>query len=110
VHRNVTNESLRDLVLNALGELPVSSRRMFGGFGLYLGGVFFGVISDGKLYFRTNETSRADYLKRGMPSLQPRYRPRGPKTVDRNFQVPAEVLGDATLLREWAIRASRSAL
>jgi hypothetical protein len=41
-----------------------------------------------------------------MPTLQPRYRPRGPKTVDRNFQVPPDVIADADLLRHWAIRAS----
>jgi TfoX/Sxy family transcriptional regulator of competence genes len=59
----MSNDELCALVLRDLDEFPVSSRRMFGGFGLYLGGVFFGVISDGKLYFRTDETSRADYFE-----------------------------------------------
>ena len=43
-----------------------------------------------------------------MQALQPRYRPRGPKTVDRNFEVPADVLADEDALREWALRAARA--
>ncbi len=57
-------------------------------------------------YFRTDDESRAAYTARGMPALQPKYRPRGPKTVDRHFQVPPDILADASLLREWALRAA----
>jgi TfoX/Sxy family transcriptional regulator of competence genes len=82
---------------------------MFGGKGLYFDGTFFGVIFDGVLYFRTDDESRADYTSRGMPALQPpAHRPRGSKTVDRNFQVPPEVLADASLLREWAVRSAQA--
>jgi DNA transformation protein len=102
----MTDEELRDLVLRALDGLPVTSRSMFGGYGLYLGGAFFAVISEGTLYFRTDDESRADYVSRGMTALQPRYRPRGPKTVDRNFRVPPDVLADEGRLREWALRAA----
>lgn len=79
---------------------------MFGGFGLYLDGAFFAVISDGALYFRTDDNSRNDYVGRGMQPLQPKHRPRGPKTVDRHFEVPAEVIADDEVLREWALRAA----
>lgn len=80
---------------------------MFGGRGFYLGDKFFGVIFSGTLYFRTDDGSRAGYTKRGMPALQPpQHRPRGPRTVDRNFQVPPEVLADERLLKEWALRAA----
>jgi DNA transformation protein and related proteins len=105
----MADEALRDFVLSQLSELPgVSSRPMFGGHGLYLDGRFFGVISDGRLYFRTDEASRQRYLERGMPALQPKHRPRGPRTVDRNFEVPAAVLEDAAELVEWARQAAGS--
>lgn len=104
----MTDDDLRDRVFDALGGLPVRSRRLFGGHGLYLGDKFFAVISDGKLYFRTDEASRPAYRERGMPPLQPRHRPRGPKTVDRNFQVPQAILDDADALRTWALRAART--
>jgi DNA transformation protein len=87
---------------------------MFGGRGLYLEARYFGVIFDGKLYFRTDDESRDGYLSRGMSALQPKFRPRGPRTVDRNFEVPADILAeagllaDAGLLKEWALRAARA--
>ena len=101
----MTNEELLATVLERLQPLPVTARSMFGGKGLYFDGTFFGVIFDGVLYFRTDDDSRAGYTSREMPALQPKYRPRGPKTVDRHFQVPPDVLADASLLRKWALRA-----
>jgi DNA transformation protein len=104
----MTDAELLDAVAAALAELPFRSRRMFGGYGLYLNDAFFGVISDSHLYFRTDEASRAEYTTRGMPALQPMHRPRGPKTVDRNFEVPRAVVENPDLLRDWAIRATQS--
>jgi DNA transformation protein len=104
----MSDADLRDLLLVALDGLPVRSRRLFGGYGFYLDERFFAVISEGKLYFRTDDDSRATYTRRGMPALQPRHRPRGPKTVDRNFEVPEDVRDDAGALREWALRAART--
>jgi len=103
---DVTNDELLTSVLDRLAPLPITSRNMFGGKGLYFDGSFFGVIFDGVLYFRTDEDSRAAYTARETPALQPKYRPRGPKTVDRHFEVPPEVLADAVLLREWALRSA----
>jgi DNA transformation protein len=98
-----------DFVLKQLAPLPVRSRAMFGGHGLWLDDRFFGLVNDGRLYFRTDAESRADYAGRGMTAFQPKSRPRGPKTVDRNFEVPADVIGDADLLKQWATRAAQSA-
>lgn len=103
----MTNEELFALVIERLEPLPVTSRAMFGGRGLWLDGRFFGVIFDGRLYFRTDEESRPAYVERGMAAFQPKNRPRGPKTVDRNFEVPPDVLADAALLKQWAERAAK---
>jgi DNA transformation protein len=97
---------LRDHLLAALDGLPVRVRGMFGGYGLYMEDAFFGVISDGRVYFRTDDESRQLYRARGMQPLQPRHRPRGPKTVDRNFEVPGDVLSEGKQLRAWARRAA----
>lgn len=99
-------EDAKDNVVRGLAPLPVSARKMFGGYGLFFEDRFFGVISDGRVYFRTDETTRPDYVGRGMRAFQPRNRRRGPKTLDRNFEVPSDVLADADLLREWALRAA----
>ena len=89
--------------------MPVTTRQLFGLSGLYLDGQYFGFVSDGTLYFRTDEASRADYKTRGMSAFQLSTRPRGPKTVDRNFQVPPDVLEDEDMLRTWATRAAEAA-
>jgi DNA transformation protein len=102
----MTNEELLTTVLDRLQPLPVTARSMFGGKGLYMDGRFFAVIFDGVPYFRTDDESRREYTSRGMPALQPKYRPRGPKTVDRHFQVPPGVLAKPAVLRKWALRAA----
>ena len=73
--------------LAGLGDLR--SRRMFGGVGLYCGDAFFGLIDDGILYLKVDDTTRARYTRRrlkpfapgGMPSMSyypvPRLDPRG---------------------------------
>ncbi|MGE0601119.1 MAG: TfoX/Sxy family protein [Dehalococcoidia bacterium] len=104
----MADEGIRDQLLSALAPLGVRSRAMFGGHGLFLAEKFFGIITDGKVYFRTDEESRAEYLARGMPPLESRTRPRGPKTVDRNFQVPPDIVSDPELLLAWALRAAES--
>ncbi len=107
--RRVTAAEARaeiDAILKQLSPLPVRTRRMFGGWGLYMEDRFFGVLNDGRLYFRTDDQSRGEYTSRGMQALQPRFRPRGPKTVDRNFEVPQEVRADDDMLRAWAVQAA----
>jgi len=99
-------DDLLDVVVQRLEPLPVTTRSLFGGRGLYLDGAFFGFVTDGVLYFRTDDESRAAYIARGMAAFQPKRRPRGPKTVNRNFQVPDEIVASPALLKEWAVRAA----
>ncbi len=101
-------DELVALVVERLEPLPITTRGMFGGRGLFLDGGFFGIVIDGKLYFRTDEESRPDYRERGMSAFKPKHRPRGPKTVDRNFEVPSDVLSSDKLLKQWALRASQA--
>ncbi len=103
------DKAIRDIVVARLDPLPVTARNMFGGIGLYLEGRYFGLIFDGVLYFRTDATTRDQYLDRGMPAFQPPGRPRGPKTVGRNFRVPIEVMADAATFRAWAVQAAGAA-
>lgn len=48
-------DSFRDFVLDQLPALgDIRCRAMFGGYGLYLGEDFFGIVYDGRLYFKTD--------------------------------------------------------
>jgi DNA transformation protein and related proteins len=91
-------------VLDQLAGLDhVSSRRMFGGAGLYCDELFFGLISDDTLYLRVDASNRADYTARGAGPFRP-YADR-PELSMSYFEAPAEVLEDARQLAEWARRS-----
>ena len=63
----MADDDFLEFVLDQLSALPdVTYRRMFGGLGLYESGVFFAVIGKGRLYFKTDDESRAHYEKKGM--------------------------------------------
>ena len=46
----------------------VEARRMFGGAGLYAGGVMFGLVDDDVIYLKVDETLRADLAAAGSRS------------------------------------------
>ena len=86
----------------------VSSRRMFGGVGLYSGELFFGLIDDDTLFFKTGESNAAEYQARNMPRfMPPADRPLGPMGY---HQVPADIIEDAEALVAWARKAMAVAL
>jgi DNA transformation protein and related proteins len=88
-------------VLEQLEQLGgVSSRRMFGGAGLYSDEFFFGLIMDDVLYLRVDDSNRADYTARRMAQFRP-YADR-PYLSMNYFEVPADVLEDAGELVNWA--------
>ncbi|HEX4389679.1 MAG TPA: TfoX/Sxy family protein [Steroidobacteraceae bacterium] len=91
--------------LSGAGE--VHSRRMFGGVGLYVGELFFALISEDTLYLRVDADSRAHYTSRGMRPFRP-YANR-PQLSTRYFEVPADVLEDSSQLAAWARRALAAA-
>jgi DNA transformation protein and related proteins len=92
--------------LAALGALR--SNRMFGGVGLYSDALFFGLIDDDTLYFKTDESNVAEYRARKMPRFMPF--PDRPEAVLGYHQVPADVIEDAEMLVAWARRSVAVAL
>ena len=96
-------DRFRDLVLYQLSELPgLTHRAMFGGYGLYCGSVFFGIVQKGRLYFKTNATTVPRYRKREMKP----FRPNAKQTLKTYYEVPVDVLEDAGELTIWARQAS----
>ena len=96
-------DSYRDFVLDQLRSLTdVSCRSMFGGYGLYLGADFFGIVYDGRLYFKTDETTREKYRDRGMGP----FAPSETQVLKNYYEVPEEILEDGEDLTSWAREAS----
>jgi DNA transformation protein and related proteins len=91
-------------VLDQLAGLGgVSSRRMFGGAGLYCDEFFFGLIADDVLYLRVDDSNRADYSTRGMAQFRP-YADRAHLSMNY-YETPADVLEEAGELVTWARRS-----
>ncbi len=89
-------------VLEQLRDLDgVHCRAMFGGHGLYAGGVFFGILHGGRLYFKTDAESRMDYVNSGMEP----FHFSETQLSKTYYEVPPEVLEDDELLVSWAQRA-----
>ena len=97
--RHDPHRDFRIFVLDQLHELgAVDARRMFGGYGLYHQGTFFAILSNDTLYFKTSESSRQAYIDRGMEP----FRPTQKMTLKTYYEVPVEILEDATQLAAWA--------
>jgi DNA transformation protein len=97
------DDYLRWVLEQLAGAGDVSYRRMFGGFGLYRGDVFFAIISGDTLFFKVGDASRADYEIRGMARFRP-YRDK-PRVSMSYYEVPADVLEDTDECVRWAMRA-----
>ena len=91
-------------VLDQLAQLGgVSSRRMFGGVGLYSDELFFALIADDTLYLRADAANRGDYTARDAAPFRPY--PDRPLLSMSYYAAPPEVLEDARQLTEWARRS-----
>ncbi|HXP72696.1 MAG TPA: TfoX/Sxy family protein [Stellaceae bacterium] len=90
------------------GWAPVDARRMFSGYGIFRGGLMFGLVIRDALHFKTDNNNRGEYETAGMA---PFHYERGKRHVALGYHaVPAEVLEDCDLLAEWAEKAYAAAL
>jgi DNA transformation protein len=100
----VKDDSFKDFVLDQLQELDsVEARRMFGGHGLYQDETFFGIIHKGRLYFKIDEKTVAEYRKRKMKP----FRPNANQSLKTYYEVPVEIIEDGDRLGAWAEAAIR---
>jgi DNA transformation protein and related proteins len=101
------SSDFKDYVHDQLRLLPcITSRRMFGGIGLYSGGVFFALIAQDTLYFKVDDSNRPDYVQRGARA----FKPFPDKPAMGYYEVPSEVLEDVEELACWARRSVAVAL
>ena len=92
-----------------LSSLPdLRARAMFGAHGLYAGEQFFAILDEGRLFCRTDETSRMEYISRGMPPFT--YEQDGRAITFQYHEVPPDVLENAPELVAWARQAIQAAI
>ncbi len=97
-------DSYRDFVLEQPANLDgLRCKHMFGGYGLYSGEAFFGIVFDGRLYFKTHPDTLLEYLEHHAAVFAP-----SKKQVLKNYrEVPADILEDGERLLLWAMKAGR---
>jgi DNA transformation protein len=97
------SSSFLEFVLDQLSAVrQVTSRRMFGGVGLYSGEVFFAVLDNDTLFFKVNDDTRPRYVKRRMQAFAPIP---GKPAMQGYYQLPSAVLEDRDELSSWANEA-----
>lgn len=97
------SDSYRNYVLDQLQAVgPITAKAMFGGVGLYHQGFFFALIADDTLYLKVDASNRPDFEQAGSKP----FRPYGDDSYSmKYYEIPADVLENATTLGEWVRKA-----
>jgi DNA transformation protein and related proteins len=97
----VDPETIRDL-FSAFGAVHV--RRMFGGAGVYAGGVMFGLVSDGQIFLKADAATAADFKREGSAPFAYATKT-GKRAVMSYWRLPDRLYDDADALAQWASTA-----
>ncbi|MSP22391.1 MAG: TfoX family protein [Dehalococcoidia bacterium] len=98
----VASDNFAEFLREQLAPLGrVTTRRMFGKFGVFCDGLMFGIVTDNTLYFRVDDHNRADFKEvESFPPLS--YEKKG-RTIDLSFwRAPEQLLDDHDELVTWA--------
>lgn len=97
------SQSFLDFATDQLGRVAtITTRRMFGGVGIYGDGLFFALIDDNRLYFKVDDTNRVDFEQIGMGPFKPFP---DKDEVMQYYEVPGDLLEDADSLAPWVEKA-----
>jgi DNA transformation protein len=87
---------------------PVAAKPMFGGFGLFLDGLMFGLIAQRILYFKVDSRSKAEFAARGLEPFT--YVKRNKPMQLSYWQAPDECLDNAEAMGVWGNKGFLAAL
>lgn len=94
------DDELLSRIESKLDTIETTSRKMFGGIGIFSEKIMFSLIYDGVLYFRSSEDSASKYSSDSFQFQHPSRDSKMPY-----WSVPEQVLNDKSKLREWATKA-----
>ena len=98
-----------DHMLDLLSHVEgVSARSMFGGFGLYKGGVMFALIADDGMYYKVGSNNQSDFEEAGSEPFT--YSGKSKPVQMSYWRMPENVLEDPDDLRDWTLKAYDAAL
>ncbi|MGK0298742.1 MAG: DNA transformation protein [Gammaproteobacteria bacterium] len=86
----------------------IHSRKMFGGYGVFLDGIMFGLVAEDTLYLKVDDTTVEDYKIRG---LTPFEYTKGDKIIKMSYYLaPEEVLENPDDATHWGKQAFEVAM
>lgn len=95
--------SFRTYLLEQLGQVrPVTTRPMFGGLTFFAEGRAFALVAQDTLYFKVDDSNRADFVAAGMGPFLPFGDPAKPMQY---YELPEDVLEDPDQLAVWMAKA-----
>lgn len=80
---------------------PVVIKRMFGGGGVFLDGLMFGLVIEGALYLKADDHTRASFEAEGLQPFS-YSKKTGTTTVMSYWQAPDRLLDEADEMLAWA--------
>ena len=89
---------------------PVSVRPMFGGAGIFAGEVMFGLVSDERVYLKTDETTRIDFDREGAQPFTFVKTKTGERIETAYLALPDRLYDERDEAAEWARRAHEVAV
>ena len=92
--------------LSSFGD--ITSRRMFGGYGIYKEGIIIALMDEDELYFKSTPASESFY--QSFDSYPFVYEGQRRPVKMSYWQVPQTVFNDPLLLEKWVETAYRSAI
>ena len=87
---------------------PVHAKAMFGGHGIYLEGLMFGIVADSVLYLKADKETEKEFKDRGLEAFT--YSKKGKAFKMSYYQAPEEALEDGEEMNSWANSAYSVAL
>ena len=93
-------------VMQSIG--PVHAKFMFGGHGIFLEGLMFGLIADSVLYLKADNKTESEFEARGLEAFT--YNKKGKQFKMSYYQAPEETLEDSEEMNLWANKAYSTAL
>ena len=86
----------------------VSTRRMFGGHGVYLDGLFMAIIDDDELHLKVDDATQASFEREGCTPFV--YSKDGQNMTMRYRRAPGEAMDAPHLMLPWARLALQAAV
>ena len=87
---------------------PVRAKAMFGGHGIFLEELMFGLVTDSVLFLKVDKENESHFKARGLEAFT--YMKKGKEYKMSYYQAPEEVLDDVEEMNYWANLAYSAAL